>query len=138
MTLMQINELVFLLSFVQSKFPDLLRCWSSVPHGSSTDASSQFNTKSQWGASLKWDFEHSIFIHDYNGSSITMGLNKTLRQHACYCPVDVSVYPVWSKNFYTVKPLNFHSTTPLINKTLCKSEGFTVNLLCWTKQNQVF
>ena len=88
---------------------------------------------------LEFDFEHSIFIHDYNGSSITMGLNKTLRQHACYCPVDVSVYPVWSKNFYIVKPLNFHSTTSLINKTLCKSEeGFTVNLLCWTKQNQVF
>ena len=132
------NYSVFLLTIVQSKFPDLLRCWSSVPHGSSTDASSQFNTKSQWGASLKWDFEQSIFIHDCKRSSITMGLNKTLRQHACYCPVDVSVYPVWSKNFYTVKPLNFHSTTPLINKTLCKSEGFIVNLLFWPKQNQVF
>ena len=37
----------------------------------------------------------SIFIHDYNGSSITMGLHKTLLgQHACYCSVDVSGYPV--------------------------------------------
>ena len=61
------NYSVFLLTIVQSKFPDLLRCWSSVPHWSSTDASSQFNTKSQWGVSLKWDFEQSIFIHDYNG-----------------------------------------------------------------------
>ena len=43
----QLNFSVFLLSIVQSKFPDLLRRWSSVPHWSSTDASSQFNTKSQ-------------------------------------------------------------------------------------------
>ena len=72
------NYSVFLLTIVQSKFPDLLRCWSSVPHWSSTDASSQFNTKSQWGASLKWDFELSIFIHDYNWSSITWFWTKLL------------------------------------------------------------
>ena len=64
-------EIVFMLTIVEAKFPDLLRCWASVPYWSLTVASSQFNTRSQWGVSLKWDFEQSIFIHYVDGSSRT-------------------------------------------------------------------
>ena len=40
-------EIVFMLTIVEAKFPDLLRCWASVPYWSLTVASSQFNTRSQ-------------------------------------------------------------------------------------------